>query len=59
MQPGDTLSGIAARFAVHGGWPALYTANLRAIGRDPNAIRPGTVLVLPGRRARPLHGRGR
>ncbi|MGH3121404.1 MAG: LysM peptidoglycan-binding domain-containing protein [Streptosporangiaceae bacterium] len=49
VQPGDTLSGIAARFAVRGGWPALYTLNLQALGRDPNAIRPGTVLTVPGR----------
>ena len=49
VQPGDTLSSIAARFAVRGGWPAVYTLNLRALGRDPNAIRPGTVLTVPGR----------
>ena len=49
VQPGDTLSGIAARFVVRGGWPALYTLNLRVLGRDPNAIRPGTVLTVPGR----------
>jgi LysM repeat protein len=48
VQPGDTLSGIAARFAVRGGWPALYAANRRVIGRDPNIIRPGTALVVPG-----------
>jgi LysM repeat protein len=51
VRPGDTLSGIAARFAVHGGWPALYAANRPLIGPDPNTIRPGTVLVLPGRMA--------
>ena len=51
VQPGDTLSGIAARLAVRGGWPALYAANRRAIGPDPNVIQPGTVLVLPGLRA--------
>jgi LysM repeat protein len=51
VRPGDTLSGIAARFAVHGGWPALYAANRPRIGPDPNTIRPGTVLVLPGRMA--------
>jgi LysM repeat protein len=50
VQPGDTLSGIAVRFAVRGGWPALYAANRPRIGRDPNVIRPGTVLVLPGPR---------
>src|SRR5436305_14997381 len=49
VRPGDTLSGIAARFAVRGGWPALYAANRPRIGPDPNVIRPGTVLVLPGR----------
>src|SRR5689334_806822 len=54
VQPGDTLSGIAARFAVRGGWPALYAANRPRIGSDPNVIRPGTVLVLPGRMA-PAH----
>jgi LysM repeat protein len=49
VQPGDTLSGIAARLAVRGGWPALYAANRPRIGPDPDLIRPGTVLVLPGR----------
>src|SRR6201982_3908891 len=51
VRPGDTLAGIAARFAVRGGWPALYAANRPLIGPDPNTIRPGTVLVLPGRMA--------
>jgi LysM repeat protein len=51
VRPGDTLSGIAARFVVRGGWPALYAANRPLIGSDPNTIRPGTVLVLPGRMA--------
>jgi LysM repeat protein len=51
VQPGDTLSGIAARFAVRGGWPALYAANRPLIGPDPDVIHPGTVLVLPGQRA--------
>ncbi len=49
---GDTLSGIAAALAVRGGWPALYQANRRAIGPDPNAIRPGTVLTVPAPAAR-------
>ena len=51
VQPGNTLSGIAARLAVRGGWPALYAANRSRIGPDPDVIRPGTVLVLPGRKA--------
>lgn len=45
---GDTLSGVAAALAVPGGWPALYAANRRAIGPDPNTIQPGTVLRVPG-----------
>jgi hypothetical protein len=32
---------------VRGGWPALYTANRRVIGPDPDLIRPGTVLTVP------------
>jgi LysM repeat protein/uncharacterized UPF0146 family protein len=51
VQPGDTLSGIAARFAVRGGWQALYEANRSLIGPDPNAIHVGTVLVVPGQMA--------
>jgi len=49
VQPGDTLSGIAAALAVRGGWPALYAANRNVIGPDPDVIHPGTVLVLPTR----------
>jgi hypothetical protein len=44
---GDTLSGIAAALALPGGWPALYAANRRVIGPDPNTIRAGTVLTVP------------
>jgi len=51
VRSGDTLSGVAARFAVRGGWPALYAANRRAIGPDPDIIHTGTVLLLPGRKA--------
>jgi LysM repeat protein len=50
VQHGDTLSGIAARFSVRGGWAALYAANRSLIGPDPDVIHPGTVLVLPGQR---------
>jgi len=44
---GDSLSGIAAEFAVRGGWPALYAANRNVIGPDPGLIRTGTVLTIP------------
>jgi LysM repeat protein len=47
VAPGDTLSGIAARLAVRGGWRALYAANRRAIGPDPNVVRPGAILIAP------------
>jgi LysM repeat protein len=54
VSAGDTLSGIAAALATPGGWPALYAANRRVIGTDPNAIQAGTVLVIPrGAPARP------
>ena len=49
VQPGDTLSSIAAALGVRGGWPALYAANRARIGSDPDVIRPGTVLAVPGR----------
>jgi LysM repeat protein len=51
VQRGDTLSGIAARYAVPGGWSALYAANQALLGPNPNVIQPGTVLVLPGKAA--------
>jgi len=47
VQPGDSLSAIATRLAIPGGWPALYAANRKAIGPNPGAIDPGTVLRVP------------
>jgi LysM repeat protein len=55
VAPGDTLAGIAGALGVHGGWQALYAANRRAIGPDPNLIRAGTVLVAPQPAVRPAH----
>jgi LysM repeat protein len=49
VRPGDTLSAIAAALGVPGGWQALYAANRQAIGPDPDVIRPGAVLTVPGR----------
>jgi len=45
VRPGDTLSGIATREQVGGGWEAIYQAN-RAALRDANLIRPGQQLNL-------------
>ncbi|MFF8840017.1 transglycosylase family protein [Streptomyces sp. NPDC015130] len=44
VQPGDTLGSITRRFAVKGGWQALYAANRSLIGPDPNRIVVGTML---------------
>ena len=44
--PGDTLSSIAQRFNVSGGWQELYRRNSGTIA-DPNHIQPGQELVIP------------
>ncbi len=41
VQPGDTLSTIASRFGVEGGWQALYERNRQVVGDDPDLILPG------------------
>jgi hypothetical protein len=45
VQAGDTLSGIAARHGVDGGWQRLYQRNQEVIGADPNLIIPGQKLT--------------
>jgi nucleoid-associated protein YgaU len=47
VRAGDTLSSIAIRWHVPGGWRALYTLNRRKIGANPNLIHVGLVLTLP------------
>ncbi len=44
--PGDTLSGIAARFGI-ADWRTLYQANKGVVGPDPNLILPGQELTIP------------
>lgn len=44
---GDTLSEIAERCRVNGGWTVLYRSNHRAVGSDPDRIMPKTRLLLP------------
>jgi nucleoid-associated protein YgaU len=46
VRSGDTLSSIAARFHVRGGWRALWHYN-RARVHNPNLIRVGQVLRIP------------
>ncbi len=47
VAPGDTLSGIAARYHVPGGWRALPTSNHGVIGGNPNLIYPRQRLSPP------------
>lgn len=46
IQSGDTLSGIAEKLGIEGGWQALYNANADSV-IDPNLIFTGAVLQLP------------
>ncbi|MDQ8702956.1 transglycosylase family protein [Streptomyces sp. LHD-70] len=45
--PGDTLSGIARRYHVKGGWQALYEANRKVVGPSPDRISVGMLIVVP------------
>jgi cellulose synthase/poly-beta-1,6-N-acetylglucosamine synthase-like glycosyltransferase/4-amino-4-deoxy-L-arabinose transferase-like glycosyltransferase/LysM repeat protein len=45
VQPGDTLSGIASRYRLRGGWSAIYQRNRGIVGRNPNVIYPGEHLT--------------
>ncbi|NLG38064.1 MAG: LysM peptidoglycan-binding domain-containing protein [Clostridiales bacterium] len=54
VRPGDTLSKIAKKYATD--WRTLYAANKEVVGSDPNLIRPGMVLALPGAPASPGGG---
>ena len=47
VKSGDTLSAIATRHDVRGGWRALYRANRTLIGSNPDLIRPGQHLHIP------------
>jgi cell division septation protein DedD len=46
VQLGDTLSTIAERQGLAGGWEALYELNRQVVGSDPNLILPGQQLAL-------------
>lgn len=53
VKRGDSLSTIAAKLKVEGGWQAIYAKNKSVIGDNPNVIQPGTVLVVSGTAATP------
>ncbi|WP_326808357.1 transglycosylase family protein [Streptomyces sp. NBC_01775] len=46
VQPGDSLSQIAADEDVRGGWPELYERNKDEVGTNPDLIHPGQDLRL-------------
>jgi len=46
VKSGDTLSGIAGKQSVKGGWRALYQLNKGVIGGNPNLIIPGQRLAV-------------
>ncbi|MEV4946644.1 transglycosylase family protein [Streptomyces sp. NPDC053755] len=46
VQPGDNLTEIAQENELPGGWTALYDANRRTVGADPDLILPGQSLDL-------------
>jgi LysM repeat protein len=45
VRPGDSLSGIAARYHIE--WTGLYEANRAVIGGNPNLLVPGERLRIP------------
>ncbi|MFJ8196347.1 peptidoglycan DD-metalloendopeptidase family protein [Streptomyces sp. NPDC096152] len=46
VRAGDSLSGIAEKQHVRGGWKQLYQDNRRVVGDDPSLIHPGLKLTL-------------
>ncbi|MGW6059478.1 transglycosylase family protein [Streptomyces sp. NPDC055189] len=46
VKAGDTLSSIARKYKVKGGWQALYQANRKAVGGRPDVLGVGTELVI-------------
>ncbi|MFG3405614.1 transglycosylase SLT domain-containing protein [Streptomyces sp. NPDC048142] len=47
VKPGDSLSSIAeAELGDADHWPNLWGANLGTVGKDPDALHPGTLLEL-------------
>src|SRR5690606_9621916 len=53
VQRGDSLSAVAMKYKVPGGWKALYDANKSVVGSNPDLIKPGMILIIPGGAAAP------
>jgi hypothetical protein len=47
VKAGETLSSIARKYALKGGWQALYRANRQMIGSRPDRLNIGTMLLIP------------
>jgi nucleoid-associated protein YgaU len=47
VKPGDTLSSLARKYGVTGGWRALHKANRKTIGGAPHRLDVGEILVIP------------
>lgn len=47
VKKGETLSSIARRYKIKGGWEALYRANRKAVGSRPDVLDVGAELVIP------------
>ena len=47
VRKGESLSVIAQRHLVRGGWPALYRANRQTVGGNPDLINVGARLRIP------------
>ncbi|MFF1711729.1 transglycosylase family protein [Streptomyces sp. NPDC058268] len=52
VKAGETLSSIARRYDVKGGWQALYRANRKEVGSRPDRLSVGTKLVIPKKGAK-------
>ncbi|MEU0074469.1 transglycosylase family protein [Streptomyces sp. NPDC006332] len=52
VKTGDTLSSIARKYGVKGGWRKLYEANRKTVGPRPGLLFPHTLLVIPKGSAR-------
>lgn len=52
VHAGETLVSIASQYGVHGGWRELYRANKDMVGRRPDRVNVGTLLVIPEASAR-------
>ncbi|MEV6650718.1 transglycosylase family protein [Streptomyces sp. NPDC051219] len=47
VKRGETLSSLARRYRIKGGWRVLYRANAKVIGPSPDRLAVGALLALP------------